>query len=120
MIINSSGQGLVTNKLIKLLWENEDRYTSFTTKSITIDANEYRFLIISVCSSISVGTQHLWNSLIINSDEFEYQYISTKEEHRPVTITENGLIFGSCVDDPLTGTSASNDHVIPYRVYGLR
>lgn len=120
MVINSSGQGSTIDERVQLLWENDNVNASFTTKTVTIDSNNYKVLIVSVCSTSSAAADPLWTNVIINSTDLEHQYVSTNNRHRPVSITANGLVFGSCVADPLTGSSGDNTNVIPYRIYGLK
>lgn len=108
-----------------LLWENSNPTANFTAQTISLDLSEYDAAYIVYKSSTG---NILWSGIILKDDALNYpRFITnsganTRWFSRTIRVNDTGAVFADCgrFTQGTSGTTTTNDSMIPYRIYGVK
>ena len=102
-----------------LLWTNTEPTSSFSAKTLSIDFSGYSKVEIEWCFNTSNSAYRLFNKVEVGTKGmlFTVRAQPFYTQYRDVTINSNSAVFDNCV---LGNGATYNDHVIPYKIYGIK
>lgn len=109
---------------VDLLWTNASPTSDFASQTITsVDLSEYAYAIVQYALSKSYNQyRYLWTVLIDGYEHVTF-FPQYKNWNRSVKVSTSSVYFSSCnVYNTYanTGSSISNDYMIPLYIYGVR
>lgn len=109
---------------VDLLWTNASPTSDFAEQTITsVDLSEYAYIIVQYALSKSYNQyRYLWTVLVDGYEHITF-FPQYKNWNRSVKASTSSVYFSDCnVYNAYanTGSSVSNDYMIPLYIYGVR
>ena len=108
---------------IDLLWTNSNPNSDFSAQNISIDLNNYKMIYFEVIRQKN-KLDELQSYILLNNNKKYYLIVYENVNiARKIELISNEIVVDDCRYAPTysgASLSISNDHCIPYRIYGIK
>ena len=124
--------GVISASNIKVLWENPNPSSAFSPQTVTLNSNDYDFLMISMSMRTVGSTGNFWQTWIMRKNEdgcMFSDYPSTQQAYNGQGIarqfegrSETAIYFDNCYLRENNNVLAylANQFNIPQTIYGIK